>query len=178
MNDNRSEPNATFSLWLCPAQAAEATLSDTIHRLADELHSEVFAPHITICTGFSGQVDDLSGTLRKLARDFLPLTVSPQGFSSRNLFFQSLFIQLDLSTTLQALHDRTGTEFGLRASAGFFPHISLAYQHPALFDAAGLAETLDPSLLRDIHCDRLRLMETSGDIRDWSIRNEIAVDDH
>lgn len=158
-----------YSLWLGLAPGSSEPVQKVIDTLAIQHTSLTFSAHMTICSGLTGSIDQLKITVTRFAQSQQAVFLLGKQFSSRKTLFQSLFIELELDDRLEYFHQNAvkALDQHTPSSAGFFPHISLAYLDPTSFDASSQIKQLDKRLLQKIHGNRLVLMETSGDQNSW-----------
>lgn len=170
LNETNTEIEMRYSLWLCFAPDSSAPIQSTINQLAIQYTSLAFPAHMTICSGLTGNIDQLKSTLIDFAEIHAPISLLGKQFSYRKTRYQSLFIELELNEALRQFQKNTlNTLYEYTpASLSFFPHVSLAYLEPSTFDAPSAITQLNKQLLKNIIADRLLLMETSGNQDSWN----------
>ncbi len=166
-----------YSLWLVPDLKSAEPLQLTIDNIAAKYKSLPFYPHMTVYSPLTESVLALTPKLEDFACSNKPLQLRGKAFSHREIFYQSLFIELDVSYELQQFHKNAVNIFGHDSSTVFFPHVSLAYLDPRSFNADNEITHLDDSLLLDTRYDRLVLMATNGKQKDWAKILEIKLND-
>ncbi len=164
-----------YSLWLRPDNVHANRLDRVIRRLAESLNSPVFAAHITLCSPLYGTLDQIRPKLERLAEDFSPVDIKPLRYHWHDAFFRSLFIEILPTQALRNLHQHATNLFDTPPAEEFYPHISLAYQNPEVFNAADICSTLDKSLLSPMVFDHLSLIYTAGDTAQWEPKAEITL---
>lgn len=141
-----------YSLWLEPEKGTEAYISlhDLIQRLARDIGSPVFPPHVTVLGGVQGDY------MRTLSRSELvalrndPFEVRLGKLGSQNEHLRGFYSEVDQTEPVMMLNKKAAGVFGLRKN--YFPHLSLSY-----FDH------------KDSHApDRLRQATAGLDLSKWN----------
>ncbi len=161
-----------YTLWLCPDKSSKSKLQSVINTLAMEFGSVPFSPHITTCPSFYNLNDRVYPKLQQIVRQFLPLTVKPHRLHYHDSFYQSFFIELNISDDLIRLNQATKKCADVEDYTSYFPHISLLYFDPKAFNSQLLCIRLQSKLMGMLTFNRICLMETSGSIDEWSCRRE------
>ncbi len=166
-----------FSVWLGANRKSEKTLQQIIDKLAKQLQSNSFSPHVTVCTSLSRLTNNTFEILERLAKSHLPVTILPKRFNYQNTYHQSLFIELTNNDSLTSLNQSTTKQLKVKKGSPYYPHISLAYFQPVTQTQQLLCNSLDTELLRPIVFDCLTVWETSGKVHQWSCVKEFRVHD-
>lgn len=179
MTETTTDTQKRYSLWLCLAPGSSELVQSVIDQLAAQHSSLTFCPHMTVCSGLTGHIDQLKLVVTRFAHSQQKNSLLGKRLSYRKALYQSLFIELKINDELAQFHQQTlkALDLYLPISAHFFPHISLAYLEPSSFDAPSQIKQLDKQLLHLMHCDRLVLMETSGNQPSWSQVLEVKLSD-
>lgn len=177
MADTHKIDQLRYSLWLCPELGLSAPLQTTINQLAAKHSSLSFSPHMTVCSGITGNLDELTSKLVNFANSNHSLYLHGLRFSYHARLYQSLFIELTLDRCLQKFQSHAMEALELVPTVDFFPHISLAYIDPRSFDAQAEIAQLDSQLLLKRRHDRLILMETTQEQKNWKKIREFNLHD-
>lgn len=177
MTDTHRDDQLRYSLWLCPEPGSSTPLETVIDQLAAKYSSLPFFPHMTVCSRLTGDIVELTSKIAGFAEYNEPLYLCGTKFSYRSMFYQSLFIELTLDSCLQEFRHNALDVFEYTPTFEFFPHISLAYIDPQSFDAQAEISQLTKRLLLKTRYDRLTLMETSQEQKDWKKIREFKLND-
>jgi 2'-5' RNA ligase len=142
-------PSRRRSLWALPATADAARFVPTIERLAAEVGSDPFPPHITLL-GDAGDVDALP--------DIGAFSVRLVALADSDERYRCI--------TLTAESDEL---FALRSAVGgttsdYEPHLSLLYAELLASRRAELRKTVDLDLPMTITIDAVALVDTSDNV--------------
>ena len=157
-----------YWIWGQFDEASSLTLNKIQRTVHDELQGPSFILHLTL----SGPFFDLSpSTLEKIDTFALKNTqclIKPRSYGMKDLFFQSLFVEIENTNKLNTL--KMNLDDLLKVSSeDFFPHISLFYglKHQTIKQA--VIESL-PQLPELIVLDKITIAETGqGDVESWKI---------
>lgn len=164
-----------YSLWLCPAAIFETAIQNQISVLADILSSPAFKPHITLCSPITGDPMQLTEEMLSFAAGNRAINIHATEFAFTTDFYKSLYIKVDKSQSLLRLQKESLKNLGSSEMRSFDPHISLAYKQASEFNAEQIIATLDNQLLNSMLFNRVVLMETSGEIKDWYVTSEAIL---
>lgn len=158
---------ATYHLWLKPNGAVRGLLVQTIQKLADELGSPVFEPHVTLLANLIGTEEEHIQRSRIAAQQLQSFEVMLIDPAHDTTYFQCLFLRIEQTPSLMNAHTVARRVFEKPAEI-YMPHLSLAY---------GLyAESLKRNIICDLPSDlrtsfevtALSLLKAeSDDPRDW-----------
>jgi 2'-5' RNA ligase len=151
------------SLWLTPQGEMRRRLCALIRALARRYGAPVFAPHVTLLAGLAGGAAEVLSRARSAvtARPFEVRLLGPEAGDS---YFRCLYLRVQPSPELLALHERLREAFGRSPEPPFFPHLSLLYAPPP---APPLAGELRGSLPAGFAARRLDVYSTDGPVEAW-----------
>ena len=162
------EPRAKgVSLWLTPEGVAREKLAALIDRLAAELGTAAFAPHVTLLPGLPGPEAEVLDRARVLAGELPPLFLAFSGMDGNSAHFRCLFLRVATSPALREAHARAARHFGREPEASFDPHLSLVY---GTLDAArkdDLKREVLPLAAASFKARRLHVWRTEGPVGEW-----------
>ncbi len=157
-----------YWIWGQFDEASSSTLNKIQRTVHDQLQGPSFILHLTL----SGPFFDLKpSTLERIDAFALKNTQSLlklRSYGMKDLFFQSLFVEIKKTHKLNALKMNLDDMLEV-SSEDFFPHISLFYglKHTAIKQA--VIESL-PQLPEFIVLDKITIAEIGqGDIESWKI---------
>ena len=140
----------------------------------DELQGPSFILHLTL----SGPFFDLSSsTLEKIDTFALKnkqFSLKPRSYGMKDLFFQSLFVEIENTNKLNALKMNLDDLLEV-SSKDFFPHISLFY---GLKDQAIKQTVIEglPKLPEHLILNKITIAETGQeDIESWKIVHQYPL---
>ena len=168
-----------FSYWLVPAEPLRTEVGTLMQQLARRFFAVEFEPHVTIYSGPSTH-QEVAANVALCANEFRPIALTPQSLQVSQALTKTLFIQLEPSAGLQALHDFIKRRSTAASSYVFNPHISLLYQvlPPAVLDE--LASRI-PMPRGPYRFDTLQVIasdvptQTVDDIRRWSYLQRVSL---
>ena len=163
-----------YWIWGQFDEASTAILNKIQRTVHDELQGPSFILHLTL----SGPFFDLSpSTLEKIDTFALKNTqfsVKTRSYGMKDLFFQSLFVEIENTNKLNTL--KMNLDDLLKVSSeDFFPHISLFYglKHQTIKQVVieNLLKLPDYLVL-----DKITIAETGqGDIESWKIIRQFPL---
>jgi len=157
-----------YWIWGQFDEASSSILNKTQRIVHDELQGPSFILHLTL----SGPFFDLSpSTLERIDTFALKnkqFSIKPRAYGMKDLFFQSLFVEIENTHKLNALKMNLDDLLEV-SSEDFFPHISLFY---GLKNKAVKQAVIDHllTLPEYLVLDKITIAETGqGDIESWKI---------
>jgi 2'-5' RNA ligase len=120
-------PIQRFSIWLVPAEAEAPRLQGWIDRLAGELGTVAFSPHVTLLGGLDADADpDTAQRALAWLADQSPLSLSLARLDDEATHFRAVTLRAEPTGRLLAI--RAAIENALATAGGpFLPHLSLLY---------------------------------------------------
>jgi len=157
-----------YWIWGQFDEASSSILNKTQRIVHDELRGPSFIVHLTL----SGPFFDLSpSTLERIDTFALKnkqFSIKPRAYGMKDLFFQSLFVEIENTHKLNTLKMNLDDLLEV-SSEDFFPHISLFY---GLKNKAVKQAVIDHllTLPEYLVLDKITIAETGqGDIESWKI---------
>jgi len=157
-----------YWIWGQFDEASSSILNKTQRIVHDELQGPSFILHLTL----SGPFFDLSpSTLERIDTFALKnkqFSIKPRAYGMKDLFFQSLFVEIENTHKLNTLKMNLDDLLEV-SSEDFFPHISLFY---GLKNKAVKQAVIDHllTLPEYLVLDKITIAETGqGDIESWRI---------
>ena len=168
-----------FSYWLVPAEPLRTEMLALMKQLAKRFSAVEFGPHVTIYSGPSTHREAASN-VALCAKEFKPITLSPQSLQVSQALTKTFFIQLEPSAGLQAMHDFIKQHSNAASSYVFNPHISLLYHElpQAVLDQLARNTAIPVGPYR---FDTLQVIasevptKTVDDIRRWSYHQRVRL---
>lgn len=156
-----------LSVWLLPARNELDSLRAHIERIAHQLGSPPFCPHVTLLGDFRAERRLVERALADAAPRLPSLSLQPRSLSTSQSRFQALTVRFEPSSDFDALtHELTAR---LPADPAQVPpaHLSLAYPFEP-FDPAALPPlAADISLKHPFWFDALVLVAPGAGHDDW-----------
>lgn len=165
------------SIWLQPCSADIEQLQAVVSRLADELETPRFIPHLTLVEDMERTAGELANVLDTGFAGETAFSVPVTGIHGLPQFFRSLYLAFEPAGRLRALKMLAVNAFGVGSVDSFMPHISLAYgvaetQRKAV--EAELHQALDGKLIR---FDAIAVVNSAQSIpiEDWKIVHTLQL---
>ncbi len=163
-----------FALWLRPAPACATRLGRIIGELAQSRGGPLFAPHLTLLSGFSASQETLAPAVADLATGLRRMTLQPTGIRGENRRFRCLYIEV--ARTDDLAHARVVAQSRLgREESEFLPHMSLFYGRLAQTDRDRLRYELEARIPDVILLDSLTLVDISTPVESWREISHISL---
>jgi 2'-5' RNA ligase len=153
-----------FSLWIVPEGEVRRRLATLIRVLARRFGGPVFEPHVTLLAGVPGPAREALSRAREAVGAQGPFEVRFLGAEAGDSYFRCLYLRVQPSPELAALHERACEAFGRRNEAPFFPHLSLLYAPPP---APPVVDEIRASLPAGFGARRVDVYSTEGEAARW-----------
>ncbi len=163
-----------YSLWLKPTGEVRAELAGIISRLSREHTAPLFEPHVTLIGELTGQEDELITRARQLAGQLDPFTVQFGELSCLDEFYRCLFIRLQEATPLMQANAQARTVFHRESDGKYMQHLSLLYANLPATAKEKIKTQIGRIVHRSFPVDRIHLVSTQGDTKDWYSLGEFA----
>ncbi len=164
-----------YSIWLKPTGEARAELAGVISRLSREHSTPLFEPHVTLVGELIGQGEDFGARTRQLAGQLRPFVVEFGEVGFLPEFYRCLFFHVRETEPAIKANALARKVFRRESDGKYMPHLSLLYGNlpPAvkLETMAQIGQTLQRSFL----VDRIHLVSTQGEPKDWYSLGEFAL---
>ena len=119
--------NAHRSIWLLLSQQDEHWAQSLIDRLAEELGTPRFQPHLTLLGDVALPEQTLTAQLQTATAASATIQTRISGIEYLDEFFRTFFLRIEDHPAIRALHEQIHTGFGRHPEPRFMPHISLIY---------------------------------------------------
>lgn len=118
------------SIWLVPKKEQELQLQKIIDELARKYKACSFIPHITAYyLDASMKPEEVIAVVDTKTKDLQPFTIEAEGIIYSDIFTKTLYLQYQISETLQKLYQRLKSRFQSAYDYSLSPHISLIYKN-------------------------------------------------
>ena len=120
----------SYSIWLMPEpdSTTQAQLKNIIFSLSSSYGGPVFEPHVTMISSFLGNEKELLEKTEIISKKIKPFKIIFGTIGYDNIFFQSLFLKVDINIELIKSRKIASKEFKLDENCNkYMPHLSLAY---------------------------------------------------
>jgi 2'-5' RNA ligase len=155
---------AGCSLWIVPEGEVGPRLGALIRDLARRFGGPVFEPHVTLLAGVPGPAARVVARTQQVLRSPPSLDIRFTGPEAGDSYFRCLYLRVEPTPELRALHERAREEFGRESEAPFFPHLSLLYAPPP---APPIIDEVRPSLPGGFRAARIDVFSTEGEVERW-----------
>jgi 2'-5' RNA ligase len=157
------------SLWLVPEPEARRALAGLIVRLARDLGTPAFEPHLTLLGGIAGGAEDAAATAAALAGRIPCFTLRFSGTTMRDEYLRALVLEVEPSVELLRARRLAVEASGTGARGRFEPHLSLLYGDvPKSSKHAALARA-GPVDVRSCDVRALEVVRTEGAVAEWRV---------
>lgn len=164
-----------YSLWVMPTGAAYASFATLINRLAAEYDAPVFEPHVTVLGEITQPEAEILQRAMQLAQGQPPFQLHLHTVDYHDAYFRALFVRVQESEPLFALHQRAQELFQMPALPEYMPHLSLLYgQFPQAVKEAIIASTGKAQAAR-FTVNSIHVVNTEGEARSWYRVKEIPL---
>jgi len=153
-----------FSLWLVPDDERRRRLAALIESLSRRLGGPIFEPHVTLLAGIRRAEDEVLARTEQILRGSTPVPLRFTGLETGETCFRALFLRVEPTAELLALHQTARDAFARRDDPPYVPHLSLVYGAPP---PAALIEELRPSMLAGFDARTLDVCSTEGPVERW-----------
>lgn len=171
-------PLAGYSLWL--EAGGDVFLQPMIAALAREHGTRPFHSHATLLGLLEKTESDLPAlrkTCRMIAGAHHPFELQLTDIGMRDMYFQSVFLNLAPSPELDAMHREAREPFGHGGDLPFQPHWSIIYGDLDAAAKASAAKTIAAAvaLPLTITIDAITLMDVRGFPDEWTVVERIRL---
>lgn len=161
-----------FSLWMVPEGDVHRRLAALIESLARRFGGPVFEPHVTLLAGVREAERDVVAGAERLWRGPKTLPLRFIGVETDDTYFRALYLRVEPSPELLALHEAARDAFGRMDDPPYVPHLSLVYG--PLPPAVVVAE-LRPSAPDGFEARTLDVYATEGEVGRWHRRRRLPL---
>ncbi|MCO5733404.1 hypothetical protein [Rhizobium sp. SSA_523] len=165
------------SIWLQPADADLEHLQATVNRIADQLGTPRFMPHLTLVEDMQRPAKYLAGVLDANFAGEIAFSAPITIIHGLPQFFRSLYAGFEPVGRLRHFKTRAVEAFGSGSIDSFMPHISLAYGVTAEQRASMLAALEQEFSGKIIRFDTIAVISSaqSVPIEDWKIVHTLRL---
>ncbi len=156
-----------YSVWLQPSGEVRAELAGIISRLSREHSTPLFEPHVTLIGELEGQEQDLLSQTEQLARQLRPFVVQLGDVGCLDEFYRSMFIYVKKTEPVMTANAKARLVFRRESDAEYMPHLSLLYANMPQAIKETLVAQIGKTFRQTFSVDRLHLVSTYGDTKDW-----------
>jgi 2'-5' RNA ligase len=139
-------------------------LAALVRSLARRFGGPVFDPHVTLLAGLPGPAKDVIARAGDVVRSSRAPRVRFAGPEAGGSYFRRLYLRVEPSPELVALHAAAREAFGRKDEPPFVPHLSLLYATPPAPPIAG--EVRDESLT-GFEARKVEVYSTEGEVAAW-----------
>ncbi len=164
-----------YSIWLKPTGEARAELAAIISRLSRAYSTLLFEPHVTLIGELTGQEEELVARTRQLAGRLYPFVVQFGELGGLDEFYRCLFVRLQETAPVMKANAQARQVFHRESDDPYMPHLSLLYGNlpPAVKEE--IKAQIGPIVHRSFPVDRIHLVSTYGETKDWYPLGEFAL---
>ena len=166
------------SIWLMPCSEDEQRFSALVQRLAAQLDSPAFQPHLTLVEDMPRTCEEMEPLLMQLADRAAVFKAEVEGVEESALYYRSFYARFPVVSPLRALKEKAVNLFEVGSLDTFMPHISLAYGVPESPEKAQAIAALQSKLQgMSVTFNRVCIVSSSQHtpIEEWTIRKAIPL---
>ncbi len=153
-----------FSLWLVPEDEMRRRLAALIESLSRRFGGPVFEPHVTLLAGIRRSERDVLARTEQILRGATALPLRFTGPETGDTRFRALYLRVEPSAPLLALHEAARDAFDRRDDPPYLPHLSLVYGAPP---PPEVAQEIRPVAPARFEARRLDVYSTEGPVESW-----------
>jgi 2'-5' RNA ligase len=161
-----------FSLWIVPEREVHDRLAALIEALARRFGGPVFDPHVTLLAGVPGPTEAVVARAAELVRESQAFPLRFTGPETGENYFRSLYLRVEPSPPLLALHLAAREAFGRGDEPPFFPHLSLIYGAPP---PRAAVEEVRPSTPDGFEARTVDVYSTEGEVERWHRAHRLSL---
>jgi 2'-5' RNA ligase len=124
----------------------------------------MFDPHVTLLAGLPGPAASVIARAREVMAGAKTFPVRFVGPEVGDRYFRSLYLRVEPSPELLALHGAARDAFGRSEEAPFFPHLSLLYGPPP---PLAVIEEVRPAVPGGFETRSVDVYSTEGEVERW-----------
>lgn len=164
--ENPSQNEEKFAIWLKPENEVYQVLKRIIDSLSAEYDAPRFEPHITVAGNIRSSTESVEKMIKTVAEKSEPMTLYLTETGYRDNLYQSFFIHIAPNDALLALRERCLAKLGLEHNP-YMPHISLLYKEIDSEEKKQIMERIGRRFDLVFIPDKLYLVRTSGSPETW-----------
>lgn len=162
-----------YTLWLVPSGQVGKRFTNLIKKLAKENQAPVFQPHVTLLGDLLDSEPAVIQKTKQLVSGQKPFIVKLGEIDYEDFHFRTLFVRVEKSDQLLALHERAKEIFQMPNIPPYMPHLSLLY---GIFP-----DELKEKIIKEIGRNQAAEFEVKrvtlvkgGAVEDWEIIGEFS----
>jgi 2'-5' RNA ligase len=156
-----------YALWFKPSGKVFQTLSRTIRKLATELNTVVFEPHVTLLANLGGNEQEIAQRSEELSGQIKPHKISLTEPGYQDEYFKCVFIRVKKTQSVINANACAGRIFK-RPPEIYEPHVSLVYGDLPEERKKVIVRGLPEDVGTDFEANTVYLIRAdSPDPRDW-----------
>lgn len=117
-----------ISIWLIPSEEDEKYLKSIIDDLGRKYQAPSFTPHLTLYGNVNTEPEIAHQAVKESTQEIPPFTLSVDKLNYTDLFFKTVFIEIQENEILNTLYQRLRNKLGQYGKYSLKPHISLIYK--------------------------------------------------
>ena len=141
--------------------------ADLIGKLARDYKAPIFQPHITSLGGIMLPEAEIVKRTKQLVLNQKPFTVNMGEIDYENYYFRTLFVRVDKTESLLALHNRSKEIFRMDIPP-YMPHLSLLYGTFPVETKEKIIKEIGKDLSCQFEINSVHLVK-GGAVEDWHI---------
>jgi len=156
-----------YALWMKPSGEIFEALFRTIRKLADDLATVVFDPHMTLLANLGGSEQEIRRRSEELAGRIKPFRVFLTEPSYREEYFRCLFMRVEETPSVMSANALAQRIFK-RPNEIYEPHVSLVYGHLPEERKKLIIQDLPKNVETDFQAKTIYVIKAdSSHPRDW-----------
>lgn len=157
-----------ISLWLEPPGPSRARFAALIRRLAEDLGTPVFDPHLTLLNAVERPEAEVLERAERFASGQRPIEIRMTRPGVGTQYFHFLFFEVAATPELLAARAAVCRTFDV-TEQGFMPHISLAYALPGEHSPEELLEQFHGRPWGRFRAASVTVIRTDGAPAEWEV---------
>jgi hypothetical protein len=153
-----------FSLWMVPGGEVRRRLAALVAALARRFGGPIFEPHVTLLAALPGPLDHVVARASRVVGSSKAFSLRFAGPEAGDTYFRSLYLRVEPSPELLAVHEAALDAFGRREEPPLFPHLSLMYGPPS---PQAVVEEVRPSVPDGFEARSVEVYATEGEVEGW-----------
>ena len=161
------EDKKRYWLWGETDEASNEILKKIQLSVNERLGGPAFDLHLTLSGPFYDISQDRLNQIEAFSMRHRQIAIKPSSYRVKDLFFQSLFLEIEKSVELSDLKNKLDNQLGLDNEL-FYPHISLFYglKDPAIKQSViNQLLTIPESLI----LDKISIAEIGEGVESWRV---------
>ena len=161
------------SLWFMPTGEAYHKLSGLIKTLAEDYHSPVFEPHVTLLGEVRQSEDEILRRAAQLASGQQPFPIILRTVEFQDFYFRALFVRAESRDPLQTFYNRAKEIFAMPDLPEYMPHVSLMYGNFPPPVKEHIIKAIGRDHTTEFTVSSVHVFNTDGEAHTWSRVKEL-----